>query len=43
MAEIMLQRAGVVAIIGQFEAAGVAQHMRMDSERHLGGFAEALD
>ena len=40
VAEIMLQSASVVAIIGQLEAAGVPKHVRMDGERHLGCFAE---
>jgi len=38
--EIVLQRAGIVAIVGELEAAGVAQHVWMDRERHLGGRAE---
>jgi hypothetical protein len=29
-----LQGAGVVAVVGQREAAGVAQHVRVDLERH---------
>jgi hypothetical protein len=40
VAEVMLQRAGVVAVIGQLEAAGVPQHVWMDGKRHLGGLAE---
>jgi hypothetical protein len=40
VAEIGLQRAGVVAIIGQLEAAGVPQHVRMDRKGHLCGLAE---
>ena len=32
-----------MAIIGQFEPAGMAKHVRMDWERHLGGLPEALD
>jgi len=43
VAEIMLQRAGIVAVIGKFIAAGMSQHVWMDGKRHLGGFAEALD
>src|SRR5215475_2955678 len=39
----MLQSAGVVAIIGEFEAAGMAQHVRMHGKRHVGDLAEALD
>jgi len=41
--EIVLQRAGVVAIVGQFEAAGMSEHVRMDRKWHVGGLTEALD
>jgi hypothetical protein len=34
--EIVLQRAGIVAVIGQLEAAGMSQHVRMDGKRQLG-------
>jgi hypothetical protein len=37
------QVAGIVAVIRQLEAAGVAQHVRMDGKWQLGGYAEALD
>ena len=40
MTEIVLQRAGIVAIVGELEAAGVAQHVWMDCERYLCGLAE---
>src|SRR5262245_28685167 len=40
VAEIVLQGASIVAVIGQLEAAGMAQHVRMDGERYLGGLAE---
>jgi hypothetical protein len=40
VAQIVLQSAGVVAIVGQFEAAGVAQHVGMDGKRHLGGLPQ---
>lgn len=36
MPEIGLQGAGVVAVVGQRVAAGVAQHVRVDLERHPG-------
>lgn len=39
----MAQVAGIVAVIRQLEAAGVAQHVRMDGKWQLGGYAEALD
>ena len=38
--EIVLQGAGIVAVIGQLVAAGMAQHVWMHSERHLRGLAE---
>ena len=41
MAEIVLQSASIVAVIGQLEAAGMAsQHVRVDGERYLGRLAE---
>ena len=43
MAEVVLQGPRVVAIVGQLEATGVAQHVRVDGEWHLGGLPEALD
>src|SRR5262249_28606360 len=33
----------VVAVIGQLEAAGMAKHVGMDREWHLGGLPKALD
>ena len=41
--EVVLQGPRVVAIVGELEAAGVAKHVRMDREWHLGSLAEALD
>jgi hypothetical protein len=38
--EIVLQGAGIVAVVGELEAAGMAQHVRMDCKRHLGGLTE---
>jgi hypothetical protein len=32
-----------VAIIGELKTTGMAQHVRMDREWHLGGLADALD
>ena len=43
VAEIVLQSSGIVSIVRKFVSAGMAQHVRMDRERHLGGFPEALD
>ena len=39
----MLQGPRVVAIIGQLEPTGVAKHVGMDREWHLGGLPDALD
>jgi hypothetical protein len=41
--EVMLQGPRVVTIIGQLEPAGMAKHVGMDREWHLGDLAEALD
>jgi hypothetical protein len=41
--KVVLQGPRVVAIVGQLEPAGVAKHVRVDREWHLGGFPEALD
>src|SRR5262245_64839750 len=41
--EVMLQGPRVVAIIGQLEPTGMAKHVWVDREWHLGGLAEALD
>ena len=39
----MLFRSGIVAIVSKLEAAGMAQHVRVDGERQFCGLAEALD
>jgi len=41
--EVVLQGPRVVAIIGQLKPAGMAKHVRVDREWHLGGLADALD
>ena len=41
--EVVLQSPRVVAIVGELEPTGMAQHVRMDREWHLGGFPDALD
>ena len=41
--EVVLQGARVVAIVGELEPTGVAKHVRVDREWHLGGLAEALN
>jgi hypothetical protein len=43
MAEVVLQSARIVAIVRQFEPAGMAKHVRVDCKWQLGGLAEALD
>jgi hypothetical protein len=43
VAKVVLQGPGVMAIIGQLEPAGMAKHVRVDREWHLGGLPEALD
>jgi len=43
VAEVVLQGARVVSVVGKLEAAGVPQHVRMDGEWHLGGLTKALD
>jgi hypothetical protein len=39
----VLQGPRVVAIIGQLEPAGMAEHVRVDREWHLGGLPDTLD
>src|SRR6516164_2020158 len=41
--KVVLQGPRVVAIIGQLEPAGMAEHVRVDRERHVSGFPEPLD
>src|SRR5262249_27302858 len=43
VAEVVLQGPRVVAIVGQLKPAGMAKHVRVDRERHLGSLADALD
>jgi hypothetical protein len=43
MTEVMLERASIVAIVGELVSAGVPEHVRVDVELHLGGLTEALD
>src|SRR5262249_45310718 len=43
VAQVMLQGPRVVAVVGQLEATGMAKHVRVDREWHLGGLAEALN
>ena len=41
--EVMPQGPRVVAVVGQLESTGMAKHVRVDREWHLGGLPEALD
>ena len=41
--EVVLQGPGVVAIVGELEPTGMAQHVGVDREWHLGGLADALN
>ena len=41
--EVVLEGPRVVAIIGQLEPAGMAKHVGVDREWHLGSLTEALD
>jgi hypothetical protein len=43
VAKPMLQGPGVVAVIGQLEPAGMAQHMRVNGEWHPRSLAKPLD
>jgi hypothetical protein len=40
VAQVVLQSAGVVAIVGELEAASMSQHVWMDGKRHLCRLAE---
>ena len=42
VAEIGLQGSGIVALVRQGKAAGMAQHVRMSFEAELGSFSSAL-
>jgi hypothetical protein len=41
--EVVLQGPRVVTIVRELEPTGVAKHVRVDREWHLGGLADALD
>ena len=41
--EVVLQGAGIVAVVGQLEAAGMAQHVRMDLERQSSSLPKPFD
>src|SRR5262245_29237936 len=43
VAKVVLQGPRVVAIVGELEPAGMAEHVRVDREWYLGGLPEALD
>jgi hypothetical protein len=40
VAELVLQSPFVVAIIGELKTTGMAQHVWVDRERHLGSLAD---
>src|SRR5262245_59433146 len=41
--EVVLQGARIVAVVRQLEPTGMAKHVRVDREWHLGSLADALD
>src|SRR5262249_27841451 len=41
--EVVLERSRVVAIVGELEPTGMAKHVGVDREWHLGSLADALD
>ena len=43
VAQVVLEGPRVVAIVGELEPTGMAEHVRVDREWHLGGLPEALD
>src|SRR6516225_284820 len=43
VAKVVLQGPRVVAIVGELEPTGMAQHVRVDREWHLGGLPDTLD
>src|SRR5262245_41227564 len=43
VAEVVLERAGVDAVIGELEAAGVSEHVRMNGEGKFGQFPSPAD
>jgi len=43
MPEVVPQSPSVVAVVGELEPTGMAQHVWVDREWHLGSLADALD
>jgi hypothetical protein len=43
VSKVVLQGARVVAIVGELEPAGMAKHVRVDREWHLGGLPDTPD
>src|SRR5262249_58143479 len=41
--EVVLQGPRVVAVVGELKTTGMAQHVWVDRERHLGSLTDALD
>jgi hypothetical protein len=43
VSEVMLQSPRVVAVVRELKTTGMAKHVRVDREWHLGSLADALD
>jgi hypothetical protein len=43
VAEVVLQRAGIVSVVGKLEAAGMAKHVWMDGKRQSSSLPEPFD
>jgi hypothetical protein len=43
VAEVVLKGSRIVAIVGELEPTGMAKHVWMDREWHLGGLPDTLD
>src|SRR5262249_42291600 len=43
VSKVVLQCARIVAVVGELEPAGMAKHVRVDREWHLGGLPDTLD
>jgi hypothetical protein len=43
MPQVVLQGSCVVAVVGEFEPAGMPKHVRVHAKRHLGGLPEPRD
>jgi hypothetical protein len=43
VAHVVLERPGIVPVVGELEARCVSEHVRMDREGELGGFSSPSD